>query len=115
MLIWKGWGLLALLIPLFCSVLVGEVVDANYGEDFYKNSEWAMPLVLSLSSLPLLFIGYKLNKKPGRVVMDVETQERFELKTIHSMFWIPLQYWPLIIVGISVWMYVSNIGLIYQD
>mgnify|MGYP003386054002 FL=1 len=114
MIVWKGWGLLALAIPLVLSLLVGAAFDATYGENFYKNSEWAMPMVLTLSSVLLYFVGTKLNNKPGKILVDPENDEKIELKTIHSMFWIPIQYWAFIVTGISVWMYAANTGLIYQ-
>jgi len=114
MIVWKGWGVLALLIPLLFSLLAGSAFDAIYGENLYKNSEWAMPLSLSLSSVLLYFVGIKLNNKPGKILIDPETNEQIELKTIHSMFWVPIQYWAFIIIAISIWMYVANMGLIYQ-
>jgi len=114
MVVWKGWGILALIIPLLISLTVGSIIDAQYGEDFYKNSSWAMPLVLVLSSIVVFVVGYKINNKPGKIVIDPENNEQIELKTTHTMFWIPLQYWGIIILAISVWMYIANIGLIYK-
>ena len=114
MVVWKGWGILALIIPLLISLTVGSIIDAQYGEEFYKNSSWAMPLVLVLSSIVVFVVGYKINNKPGKIVIDPENNEQIELKTTHTMFWIPLQYWGIIILAISVWMYIANIGLIYK-
>ncbi|TVO72256.1 hypothetical protein [Sedimenticola selenatireducens] len=114
MLIWKGWGILAIIIPLLCSLLVGEALNSMYGDGFYKASTWAMPLVLFLSSVPLTFIGYKLNKRQGRILIDPENNEKVELRETHTMFWIPLQYWGGVITAIAIWMYMANIGLIYQ-
>ena len=114
MIVWKGWGILALVIPLIISLSVGSSLDAYYGEGFYKNSAWAMPLVLGISSILVFIVGSKINSKPGKIVIDPENNERIELKTTHSMFWIPLQYWSLIILSIAIWMYIANIGLIYK-
>ncbi len=114
MIVWKGWGILALLIPLIISLSVGLTIDSYYGEGFYKNSTWAMPLVLGISSIVVFILGYKINSKTGKIVIDPENNERIELKTTHSMFWIPLQYWGFIILAIAIWMYISNIGLIYK-
>ena len=113
MVVWKGWGILGLLIPFIFSLSVGSAVDALLGANMYKNSEWAMPLVLALSAVAVYFVGNTLNKKPGKIVIDPENNEKIELKKVHSMFWIPLQYWAVIIVAISIWMYMANIGLIY--
>jgi len=114
MLVWKGWGILALIIPLVISLSVGSALDSYYGEYFYKNSAWAMPLVLGISSVVVFIVGYKINSKPGKIVIDPENNEQIELKTTHSMFWIPLQYWSVIILAIAIWMYIANIELIYK-
>ena len=105
MIVWKGWGLMALLIPFFCTLFVGTAVDFIYGIHFYRSSDWAMPLVLALSSVIVFYLGYKLNTKPGRIVIDIETNEKIELKSTHSMFWIPLQYWAVLIMAFSLLMY----------
>lgn len=115
MIIWKGWGILALLIPLVISVAVGAGVDYYYGENFYKNSTWAMPIVLGFSAIIVFFVGRKVNNKLGRILIDPENNEEIELKTTHSMFWIPLQYWGIIILAISIWMYLANVGLLYNN
>ena len=114
MLVWKGWGILALIIPLVLSIGIGAGLDANYGKDFYINSTWAMPMVFAVSSFIVLIIGKEVNNKPGKILIDPENNKEVEIKTIHSMFWIPLQYWGLIILVISIWMYIANIGLIYR-
>jgi len=113
MLIWKGWGLLALFIPLGLSLLIQFIVDFYFGSGFYKSASWPLPLAFLLSSLPIFYLGHTLNKKPGRKLMDLETQEIIELKEVHSFFWIPMQYCSLIAVVISILLYLSNIGFIY--
>ena len=114
MLVWKGWGISAIIIPVTCAVLMELSVDASFGVGYYKAASWPMPLALLLSSIPVFILGHKLNKRPGRMLVDPETNERVELKTTHTVFWIPMQYWSLVIIGVSGWMYAANIGLIYQ-
>jgi len=114
MLIWKGWGLLTLFIPVGLSLVMQFAVDFHFGNGFYKSANWPLPLAFLLSSLPVFYLGYILNKKPGRKLMDIETQEIFEQKEVHSFFWIPMQYCSFIILTISILMYLSNIGFIYQ-
>lgn len=114
MIVWKGWGIMALIIPLLCSLAVGTALDAYHGENFYQSSVWAMPAVLAVSALFVYLFGARVNNKPGRLLIDPENNERVELKQIHSMFWIPLQYWSVIIVVISLWMYAANMGFIYS-
>lgn len=40
--------------------------------------------------------------------------EQVEIKTSHSMFWIPLQYWAFLIIAMCGWMYAANTGWLYQ-
>ncbi|MDC9729166.1 MAG: hypothetical protein PSN04_07545 [Methyloprofundus sp.] len=114
MLVWKGWGLLALLIPVALNILMQFGIDYFLGAGFYKAATWSLPLAFSLSSIPVFLVGYQLNKKPARTLVDIETHEIVELKTIHSFFWIPLQYWSAILLVVSLWVYLANIGIIYQ-
>jgi len=113
MLIWKGWGILAFLIP-FAFALLGQFgFDSIYDKGFYKmNSSWTVPFVLLLSTPLIYFIGNKLNNKPGRLLTDPETNEQVILKDTHDLFWIPLQYWGFIIAGISIFMYMHSKGYI---
>ena len=115
MLVWKGWGLLSLVIPLVCALSMEFAVDYNFGNGFYKTASWPLPLAFLISSIPVFIIGFKLNSKIGRILIDPENNEKIELKVIHSFFWIPMQYWSVIMVGVSVWMYLSNIGVLYSQ
>ncbi|MDY0189930.1 MAG: hypothetical protein RBR22_04270 [Desulfuromonas sp.] len=114
MLIWKGWGILAIICPLICALLIEFCVDSLFGSGFYQAASWPLPLAFMLSAIPVLFFGQKLNKKPGRIVIDPENNEKLVLKETHSLFWVPLQYWSIALCGLSVWIYLANIGLIYQ-
>ena len=105
MIIWKGWGILAIVIAIVCSVAMQLLCDAVFGAGYYRSSRWAMPLALLLASGIIFFVGQKLNRKPGKVVIDKETNEEYILKSTHSLFWIPLQYWGIVTAVLAVWMY----------
>ena len=108
MIIWKGWGILALIIAIVCSVLMQFACDALFGSGYYRNSSWAMPLAFLLASGIIFFVGTKLNNKLGRVVIDKETNQEYELKSTHSLFWIPLQYWSAVTALLAVWMFIAG-------
>jgi len=40
--------------------------------------------------------GSSWNKK-ARVDIDEETGEKYQFKTNHSLFWIPMQYWAFVL------------------
>ncbi len=45
--------------------------------------------------------GRKWNSVEGRLLQDLETGEVHEVKTTHSFFWIPLQHWLWMKIGIA--------------
>jgi uncharacterized integral membrane protein len=103
--IWKGWGVLALIIPIFFIFIVQFVTNFIFGQDFYQHSDWTLSLVLILSAVSAYFIGIKLNSKPPRVLIDKESGDEIEFKQTHSMFWIPLEYWGFIMFGLGVFVF----------
>ena len=114
MVVWKGWGLLVVLFLVICVFLVQKSVEAFYYVGYYQEQAWPQPLVFLLASIPTTFFGLKLNNKPARVLVDPETGEQVEIKRDHSLFWVPMQYWGIILCGFAALMYLKNIGVIYS-
>ncbi len=113
LIIWKGWGFLAVVIPLAFMVLGQFGFDFIYDKGFYSaHSSWTAPLVSLLSTPLIYFVGNKLNNKPGRLLIDPETNEQVILKNTHDLFWIPLQYWSFIVGAISLFIYMQSNGYI---
>lgn len=109
-MVWKGWGL-SILLFIFMFVLPIEYLVEHYlGAGQYKALAWPIPLAILLGAIPTTIVGVILNNKPARLLVDTETGEKLELKPEHSLFWIPMQYWGLILFGLSVWMYLENTG-----
>ena len=115
MVVWKGWGL-AIVGFIFLFVLPIELLVEYYlGAGQYKALAWPIPLAILLGAIPTTFVGMKLNNKPARILMDPETGEEVELKPEHSLFWVPMQYWGVILVALSTLIYLKNIGFIYSQ
>jgi hypothetical protein len=53
----------------------------------------------------VLFVGKRLNERPGRLLVDPETGEEVNLRpATSSLFFIPMQWWaPLIAVAGKPW------------
>lgn len=108
MIIWKGWGILAVIIVIVCFLATELICNTLFGSGYYKSSSWVMPFALIIASGLIFFVGTKLNNKPGRVVIDKETNQEYILKSTHSLFWIPLQYWSAITAMLAVWIFISG-------
>lgn len=95
--IWTGKGFLS---PL---VLIGTLFT----------SIWLLPDSLNDYSFVIAFFisagfsfvfGKKWNNQLERIVTDDKTGEKLRIKSNHTLFWIPMQYWGIIfsILGIVI-------------
>lgn len=112
MLVWQGWGIMVALIPVVFVLLMELFVNSPLGSTIPDANNWGTPLAFILSAIPIYLLGHKLNSKPGRMVVDQETQEMIELKTNHTFFWVSLESWSFVIIAISVWMFYEGIWII---
>ena len=67
------------------------------GEGYYTATLWPKILAMLVSGAAVYFLGYKLNTQPGKVMIDPGTNEKVELRKKHTLFWLPMQYWGLVI------------------
>lgn len=105
--IWEGHGYLAALIPIiiFFLYLVIETVFTG-SEDL---SSLGVIFCLALSSYLLWIIGKRLNRNNNRRLIDPETNEEVILKSNHSLFFIKLQYWGVILGIASVLLFITEL------
>ena len=108
MLVWKGWGVLTFIIPIICGLLMQLGINYYFGEGFYKSSPWPIPLAIAIAAIMVFFIGYKLNNKQEHSPTNSETKQPVTLKTNHSLFGLPMQYWSGILLLSSALMYFAK-------
>ena len=105
--IWEGHGYLAALIPIiiFFLYIVIETVFTG-SEDL---SSLGVIFCLALSSYLLWIIGKRLNRNNNRRLIDPETNEEVILKSNHSLFFIKIQYWGVILGIASVLLFITEL------
>ncbi len=102
-LIWQGLGFLAVVIPL-CVLIIGQLAaDALFGQGYYTAHHSMFATLMVLSAAAIWYLGKALNGRPGRVLVDPKTGQQVELKTKHTLFWIPLQWTALLVAVLGVW------------
>lgn len=102
LLVWRGWGIGVPLIVILMQLLTEKLVDNIAGTpEFIKMHSWIWLIGLSVSAVLIWFIGKFLDSKPGRIVLDKETQREYELKSRHDFFWLPFKWWaiPVFVLG----------------
>lgn len=100
MIVWQGLGFLAVLIPALLLVLLGMIektMPVPHGNE----------IVTLLSAIAVWFIGKYLNSMPGKVLIDPETNQKVELKEKHTIFWVPMQWFSIILLAITVNLFFS--------
>jgi len=98
MIIFKGLGILGLIIPVLCLMLVQYVIDTFFGTGFYTEHEACKIAALLISAGAVYVIGTALNKNAVKDVIDVKTGTLIRIKDDHTLFFIPLQYVSLLIL-----------------
>jgi hypothetical protein len=102
------WRRLGFLVPLiaFAFLLVSQLlIDGLFGTGYYAIHRWAPTLALILSALIIGLLGLILNRNVKRIYIDKITSKEVILDRSHSFFFIPFQYWGIIIIGIAILVY----------
>ncbi|MGO4270691.1 hypothetical protein AB4Z22_12730 [Paenibacillus sp. TAF58] len=104
MVIWKGWGILAVVIA-GAGFIVGILIESLiYGSSKGVVHGWPYTLTLIAAAVGIWFSGKALNKSAGRVLVDQQTNQQFKMGTPHSLFFIPMQYWAFLLGVIAIAM-----------
>lgn len=90
MIIWSGRGILIPLI-LVASILLFISVSSD------EIGVYTFPLSILLAGVLNWYLGNKWNNKEGRIMVDETTGERVEFKPNHTLFWIKMQYWGVLL------------------
>lgn len=79
-IVWRGYGWLIALF--FISTLV---ISMNLPTDF----KFAEPIISLVVTAAIWFLGVHLNREPHGKMQ----KENGKIVSIHTFFWIPMQYW----------------------
>ena len=105
--IWEGHGYLAALIPIIIFLLYIAIETVFTGSE--DLSSLGVVFCLAFSSYLLWIIGKRLNRNNRRRLIDPETNEEVILKSNHSLFFIKIQYWGLILGIASVLLFITEL------
>ena len=97
MVVWSGKGILAVLILLVTFVVFIILLPKGY--ELYSAS-----YALLITGVFSWFLGRRWNNHPGKIIIDKNTGEKINLKTKHSIFWIPMQYWGVLFTLMGLWI-----------
>lgn len=102
LLIWQGLGFLVPVIVLVSFGLLAALSPSDMSNTPQYIYTIIGTIIFLVDAAIIWYIAKKLDEKPGRVVIDKKTGREFVLKGKHTFFFIPLKYWPYVIVGMNV-------------
>ena len=103
MIIWQGLGFLVVLILLAAILVAGPVFDTPAMAEYEKFSDVA---IFFTSALLTLLLGLYLRRRKDRVLIDEASGEKIILRSRHTLFFIPVLFWPAIFAGLGIWFLV---------
>jgi len=104
MVIWNGLGFLVGVITFGCLLATEAGVEWLTQDDtFYQKHGWPKLVGMTAAALFVWVIGRILRHRTGRVLVDPETGEKVRIGHDHSFFFIPVEYWPpiLLVLGFA--------------
>jgi hypothetical protein len=105
MVIWSGWGILVVLVPLAGLAALQAGADALFGPWTYRQQGgWLVPAVLLASAGAVWILGRRLDGRVGRVLTDEATGERAVRRPRHALFFIRMEYWAVPLGLAAAWM-----------
>jgi hypothetical protein len=102
MLVWQGAGIMAVLIPIILVFVAQWGVDSYFGLGYAVTHGWQNAVAWALGAAFVWVLGTKLEKMPGKNLIDPATGCSVELKPRHTLLWIPMKYWSIIWLMVSI-------------
>ncbi|KAB8151680.1 hypothetical protein EZY14_017390 [Kordia sp. TARA_039_SRF] len=89
MIIWTGRGILVALILVIIFIFIAKTFDLRFEETLS---------IAAITTSPFCFLfGWQWNTK----VIEKNTKRIVRQKNRHTIFWIPIQYWGIILLTIG--------------
>lgn len=94
MIVWCGYGWIALAIIVIFKEATRSVVNSIFSYPYYEANFWPQIVAAMVISFILGSVGFVLNTRFRKKVEDSESGELL-LEPSHSFFFVPVQYWAL--------------------
>jgi len=107
LMIWRGYGWATLIVFgitwVACVLAMQGIMDAEY----YKVNEWPKTIGLIGAAMATGLFGYYLNYKKRTRHLNEETGVTTKSPS-HTMFFIPVEYWAIIIPLFFTWAHMKS-------
>ncbi len=103
LVVWRGFGWLVPVV-IFAALILSQLsVDAVYGDGFYTANAWPKQAAFILAAIFVASLGIFLNHTKRKMLFDEETGEALGKAPSHTLFFIPIEYWAVIVLALLFW------------
>jgi hypothetical protein len=103
MIIWQGKGYLVAVAVFLCSLVMQLATNYfTHDSSYYEHAPWPLTIALVIAGIIILIIDRFIYDETSQVLIDKATGEEVRLTKTHSLFFIPMKYWPYSLFAISV-------------
>lgn len=100
MIFWKGFGILALIIPIGIAILFQLI---------FGDSSMFTGIGYAIGGILIWVLGKRLNSNNERIILDPKTGQQAVQKLEHSLFWIRMELWAPIFILLGLLFSISNL------
>jgi hypothetical protein len=109
-IIWKGAGVLVILISIVSCLLVNIITSAVFHQNnYFQAFIWPKVAALWIIGASCWFLGRYFNGKPGRTLIDRATGQEVYEKPYHHLMFIKMEYWGPIFFTIGLGLLVVRL------
>jgi hypothetical protein len=92
--VWEGLGCVVIPIIIGGAALAAAIAQAQ------PNEKWPRLIAVGVTAVLLALVGYFFNRRQP-VVQDVSGNVVATNKQNHTLYWIPIEYWSLIVAVVG--------------
>jgi hypothetical protein len=102
MIVWRGYGILVVVI-IFVSSLGANFLALTFGGNgYWETHSWPFAVAMAVAGAGIWLVDWVLSRQPGRTLIDVATNERVVLANARDFFFVPMKWWAPIVAGTGV-------------
>jgi hypothetical protein len=106
-IVWRGWGIIVVAIAAV-AMFVGAALGAAVGITG-QDGDYPVGLALILAGVGTWFLGIRMNRNADRHLVDPATGEAVIVRGGHSLFFVPVRWWGLLMVVVGALLLVTGV------
>lgn len=101
MFIWRGWGILAVIILGVCIVAGKSLTDSMLGPGYWDANAWPIACAIAMAGTLMWMLDGPLASTGSRMLVDEMTGRSVLLRKKNDLFFIPMHWWGILCIGLG--------------